>query len=259
MLSLEGRGAIIAGTRRVGAIVAERLASEGVKLALIYRRSLAEVTALQARIAEHGPKPLLVQADLSIEADVQRAVEEAEATLGDLSFCINLASDYPRTPFETLDAAAWDRGLLAARAAYLLAVNASRRMMANPGPTRGHLIFFGDWAAGETPYHDFLPYLTGKAAIDFMTRVFALELAPHGIFVNQISPGPTERPADLPESEWAEALAMAPLHRESSPQDMAELIVTLLRLESVTGENIRVDSGRHLAGSGPADFGIVRE
>jgi 3-oxoacyl-[acyl-carrier protein] reductase len=259
MLTLAGRGAILAGTRRVGATVAERLAAEGVKIALVYRRSLAEVTALQARIAEKGEPPLIVQADLGLEDDVRRAVDEAATKLGNLSFCINLASDYPRTPLETLDAAAWERGMLAAKATYLLSVHASKRMLENPGPTRGHIINFGDWAAGETPYHDFLPYLTGKAAIDFMTRAFALELAPKGILVNQVSPGPTERPPDLPDHEWAEALSMAPLHRESSPVDMAELIVTLLRLESITGETIRVDSGRHLAGSGPADQGSTRE
>ncbi len=253
MLTLAGRGAILAGTRRIGAAVAQRLAGEDVRIALVYRKSLAEVTELQARIAEKGEAPLLIQADLSIEEDVRRAVDEAASKLGDLSFCINLASDYPRTPFESLDAAAWERGMLAARSNYLLAVHASRRMQQNAGPTRGHLIFFGDWAAGATPYHDYLPYLTGKAAIDFMTRAFALELAPQGILVNTISPGPTDRPPSVSEAEWAEAMSSAPLHRESSAADMAELIATLLRLETVTGENIRVDSGRHLAGSGPAD------
>ena len=77
MLTLAGRGAILAGTRRVGATVAERLAAEGVKIALVYRRSLAEVTALQARIAEKGEAPLIVQADLGVEDDVRRAVNEA--------------------------------------------------------------------------------------------------------------------------------------------------------------------------------------
>jgi 3-oxoacyl-[acyl-carrier protein] reductase len=143
--------------------------------------------------------------------------------------------------------------MASAKATYLLGLHASRLMLRNAGPTKGHLIFFGDWAAGETPYHDYLPYLTAKAAIDFMTRGFAYELAPHGILVNAISPGPSEKPADLPQAEWDEALTLAPLHRESAAEDMAELIVTLLRSETVTGENFRVDSGRHLAGNGPLD------
>jgi 3-oxoacyl-[acyl-carrier protein] reductase len=253
VLSLKGRGAILAGTRRLGGIVAQRLALEGVNLAIVYRRSLDEAKELQAIVARSGTEPVLIQADLSIEEDVQRAIETASNALGDVSFCVNLASDYPRTPFETLGAAAWDRGMSSAKASYLLGVHASRRMMLNTGPTRGHIVFFGDWAAQETPYHDYLPYLTGKAAIHFMTRAFAHELAPHGILANAILPGPSEKPGNVSQSEWDEAMMLAPLHRQSEPGEMAELIVTLLRMETITGETIRVDSGRHLAGAGPAD------
>lgn len=255
MLTLSGRGALLAGTRRVGATVAERLAGEGVKLALLYRSSVSEATTLRDRITARGGSAVLVQADLSSEEDVRRAVEEASSRLGDLSFCINLASDYPRAPLPSLDGEAWTRGMAAAKATYLLAVHASRRMLQNTGPTRGHLVFFGDWAAGETPYPDYLPYLTAKAAIDFMTRAFALELAPGGILVNAIAPGPTERPPDLPQEEWDEALAAAPLRRESASEDIAELIVALLKSETITGETFRVDSGRHLAGAWPAGRG----
>jgi 3-oxoacyl-[acyl-carrier protein] reductase len=251
VLNLAGRGAIVAGTRRVGAQVVRRLADEGVNVAIVYRSSRAEAEELFATIQPQLGHSALIQADLSSESEVQRTVVEAKQALGDLSFCINLASDYPRVSLEELDEAAWDRGMASAKANFLLAVHAARAMMQNNGPTRGHLIYFGDWAAGETPYFDYLPYLTAKAAIIFMTRVFAVELAPHGILVNTVSPGPTMRPVgDISVEEWQEALADAPLHRESSVEDMAELIVTLLKLETVTGEDIRVDSGRHIAGAG---------
>jgi NAD(P)-dependent dehydrogenase (short-subunit alcohol dehydrogenase family) len=124
-------------------------------------------------------------------------------------------------------------------------------MRRNPGPTRGHIIMFTDWAAGETPYRNYLPYLTSKAAIDFMTRAFAVELAPHGILVNAIAPGPTMRPPDFSPEDWARRVVdRTPLRRESSPGEIAEMIVTLLRGETITGETIRIDSGRHLAGPG---------
>jgi NAD(P)-dependent dehydrogenase (short-subunit alcohol dehydrogenase family) len=85
--------------------------------------------------------------------------------------------------------------------------------------------------------------------VDFMTRAFAVELAEHGILVNAIAPGPTMRPPEISERVWEEnVLAQAPLRRESTPEDIAEVLVGLLRTESVTGETIRVDSGRHLAG-----------
>ncbi len=251
MLNLAGKGAIITGTRRVGATVVRRLAREGVRPAIIYRSSREEADSLRDSVAEITDRAIVLQADVSNEDDVKRAVETAQRELGNLTFCLNLASDYPRKPFEQLTGADWDRAMGTAKGAYLLGLHASRAFAVNPGPTRGHIIFFGDWAAGETPYHEFLPYLTSKAAIHFMTRAFAVELAPHGVLVNTIQPGPTSRPPDMSDAEWDEALDGAPLHRESSEEEMAELIATLLKFETMTGENIRVDSGRHVIGTVP--------
>lgn len=249
MLTLAGRGAIVAGTRRIGAAVVDRLVGEGVNVAILYRasRDVAEGQAEAARA--RGVQAITLQADLTDEAQVGRAVEEARQSLGNVSFSINAAADYPRRSLEQLDSAAWDAGLAAAKGVYLLATHSARAMSWNEGPTRGHLVFFGDWAAGETPYLDFLPYLTGKASVHFMTRGFALELASRGILVNAVLPGPTEKPPDMTDRGWQTALEQTPLGRESSTQDIAELIVTLLRLESITGETIRVDAGRHIAGT----------
>jgi NAD(P)-dependent dehydrogenase (short-subunit alcohol dehydrogenase family) len=256
MIDLSGRGAIVVGTRRIGSTVVERLAHEGVRPAIVYRGSVEEAHALYEVAREEAGEACVIQADISVEADVIRAIDEAKLQLGDLSFCINLASDYPRAPLARLDGAAWDRGMQAARGAYLLTLHAGRAMMANQGPTRGHIIMFGDWAAGETPYQDYLPYLTAKAAVDCMTRAFAVEFAPYGILVNAICPGPTMAPPGLTAGEWQEALRLSPLRRESSEDDIAEMVVTLLRMETITGENIRIDSGRHVAGTGrPAGEG----
>jgi NAD(P)-dependent dehydrogenase (short-subunit alcohol dehydrogenase family) len=248
VLTLAGRGAIVAGTKRIGRIVVERLVSEGVIPAIVYRSSRADAEELRDSVRGRAPAASVIQADLTVEADVVRTVETARRELGDLSICVNLASDFPRVPLADLDANSWEQGMAAAKGAYLLALHAGRNMMTNPGPTRGHLVFFGDWAAEATPYPDYLPYLTAKAAVHFMTRAFAVEFAPHGILVNTISPGPTMRPDEIAGSEWQANLQRTPLRRESSAAEMAEIIATLLKLETVTGENIRVDSGKHLTG-----------
>jgi NAD(P)-dependent dehydrogenase (short-subunit alcohol dehydrogenase family) len=253
VLDLKGRGAIVAGTRRIGETIVQRLAREGIRIAIVYRnsRDAAEQQAEAAR--EFTDRVITLQADLTSEPDVQRVVAEAREQLGDLSFSINLAYDYPRVSFENLNEEAWERGISGAKGTYLLAVHSARAMLNNPEPTRGHLVFYGDWAAEETPYLDYLPYLTGKAAVHFMTRAFALELAHHGILVNAILPGPTEKPGDLSQAGWMTALDQTPLARESSADEIAELTVTLLRMETITGETIRVDSGRHIAGTAKRD------
>ncbi len=249
MLSLTHKGVLVVGARRIGGEIVRRLSEEGADIAIAYRTSKAEAQQLLNSISGKTERSCLVQGDAAVEEDVIRMVREAGEQLGGLSFLINLAAGFERTTFDVLDGAAWERGMATAKGNYLLAVHAARRFMQNSGPTRGHLIFYGDWAAGETPYPDYLPYLTGKAAIHFMTRAFAVELAPHGILVNAIAPGPTQRPTDITEASWQdEVISLAPLRRESSAAEMAELIVTLLRSESITGETIRVDSGRHLAG-----------
>ena len=206
---------------------------------------MAQVT----RALEHTDRAVAIQADLVFEDQVKVAVQRAQQELGSISFCINLAYDYPRVSFDDLGVDDWDRGMSGAKGNYLLSIHAARAMMQNEGQTKGHLIFFGDWAAEETPYLDFLPYLTGKAAVHFMTRAFAAELAGRGILVNAVLPGPTAKPPDLSDRGWLIALDQAPLHRESSDEEIAELIVTLLKLETITGETIRVDSGRHIAGT----------
>jgi enoyl-[acyl-carrier-protein] reductase (NADH) len=59
------------------------------------------------------------------------------------------------------------------------------------------------------------------------------------------------RPPDISEAVWQQAvIAQAPLKRESSAAEIAELVVTMLRSETMTGETLRVDAGRHLAGPG---------
>ncbi len=242
---------MLVGAKRVGGVVATRLASEGVNLAIAYRHSKEEAERLRESVADAVERTCVVQGDLSVEEDAQRMVEHAADALGGLRFVVNLASDYPRAALDELDGAAWDRAMSIAKGSYLLCLSASRLMRRNGLRTNGHLIMFSDWAAGATPYNDYLPYLTAKAAVNFMTRAFAAELSQHRILVNTIAPGPTMRPPEISPASWEEdVLALSPLRRESSADDIAGVIVALLKSETITGEVIRVDSGRHVAGPG---------
>ncbi|MXX93315.1 MAG: SDR family oxidoreductase [Chloroflexi bacterium] len=247
MQSDRPKAALIVGAKRVGQIVARRLARDGINLAIAYRNSAEEAQLLAASIS--SVDTALIQADLSDEHQVRGAVLETVGALGRIDYVVNLASDYPYAPFDELDGAAWDRAMATAKGSYLLGVHAARQMRRNPGPNRGHIIMFGDWAAEETPYNDYLPYLTAKAAIHFMTRCLAAEVASFGVRVNAVAPGPTMRPPEITPTDWNRAIAAkAPLQQESSVADIAEIIATLIHTSSITGEIIRVDSGRHIRG-----------
>ena len=81
-MELRNKGAVLVGTRRVGERVARRLAEEGVNLAIVYRRSKDEAETLQNAVSPLVDKTALLQADLSIEDDVRRIVEDSEALPG---------------------------------------------------------------------------------------------------------------------------------------------------------------------------------
>ena len=170
MLSLQGKTALIVGSKRLGSVVARRLAKERVDLAIVYRESLDEASALRSELLPQVNKIHLVQGDISVEADVERIMAESVVELGRLWFVINLASDFSRTPVTELDGIEWDKAMSSAKRNYLIALYASSHMRSNPGSTKGHIVMFGDSAAGETPNRNYLPYLTAKASIDFMTR-----------------------------------------------------------------------------------------
>lgn len=246
-MNLKGKCALIVGAKRIGQDVAERLSQEGVNLAIAYRTSRDEAEVLCARVSAHTERACVVQGDVAVEDDVKRMIREASQNLGGLSFLIDMASQFAWTPFISLNELAWDSAMAEAKGSYLLAVHAARVMMKNPGPTRGHIVLFGDSAAGEHPYTNYLPYLTAKAATEFMTRAFAVELARHNILVNAICPGPTMKPSDIEQDVWdRRIIAKTPLKQASSTEDIAEMVVTLLKSETITGECIRVDSGAHL-------------
>lgn len=248
MISLKGKNALIVGAKRIGQVVGKRLAQEGINLSISYRSSKEEAEKLKTEAEKLSVKSILVQGDVSSEADVKNMVNQTVKGLGSLDFVIDLASVFQKTPLETLDEKAWDFAFQDAKGSYLISIYASKAMQKNEGKTKGHIILFSDWAAkSQKPYLNYLPYLTSKAAIDYMTRAFAKELAPQGILVNAIAPGPTMKPPFLKDEYWQkEVIDKTPLKRQSKAEEIAEMIVTLLKSETITGETIRIDSGSHL-------------
>ena len=247
MINLSNKGALLIGGKRIGRIIANRLAKEKINIALIYRTSKTIAEETMKEISPLTKRSCVIKADISNEIQVKNMFSVAYKTLKDISFVINLASTFYRTPYNQLNAQAWDNSMNFAKGNYLVCLEASKYMMENNRKTKGHIITFGDWAALNTPYQNYLPYLTAKASIDFMTRVFATELSKHNILVNSIAPGPTIQPLEYDQKAWIEkVIKTTPLMQESSVDEISEFIITLLKSETITGETIKIDSGSHL-------------
>ncbi len=100
--------------------------------------------------------------------------------------------------------------------------------------------------AGHRPVGSSIPYAASKAALSHMTVLLANVLGPQ-IRVNAVAPGLVDTPWT---ADWddvrAFVAAQAPLGRSGTPQDIAEVIVSLVTARYVTGEVVQIDGGLHL-------------
>ena len=165
---------------------------------------------------------------------------------GRLDALVNNASTFHATPMGTSTAQDWDTLFASnARAPFFLAQAAAPHLKAS----RGAIVNLVDIYA-ERPLANHPLYCMAKAALLMATKSLALELAPE-VRVNAVAPGAILWPEHDEANGEAQAalLARTPLSRTGTPEEIAEAVRWLLRDASyVTGQVMRVDGGRMLAG-----------
>jgi NAD(P)-dependent dehydrogenase (short-subunit alcohol dehydrogenase family) len=245
-MHLQDRVALITGGRRIGAVVAEQLAARGVDVALSYGRSQVEAAQAADRVRAAGRRSATFHADLSLPETAPSLAQAVVDALGGLDILINMASVYAHTPFDTLEAAAWNAVLdVDLRAAFLCAHAAVPHMRVRGG---GRIINFSDWTArsGRPRYKGYLPYYVAKTAVIALTEGLALELADDNILVNAIAPGPILAPPETTDEELRAVEQATPLGRWGGEIEIVKGVLALLESDFITGETLRIDGGRHL-------------
>ena len=237
--------ALITGSaRRLGAAIAEGLHAAGYDVALHCGTSRAEADALASRLeARRAGSTVVLEADLGEFDRLPELVAHAMGRFGRLDAVVNNASAFFPTPIGAATPDQWDALFGAnARAPFFLAQAAAPHLRA----TRGAIVNIAD-IYGDRPLREHTLYGMSKAALLYMTRALALELAPE-VRVNAIAPG-----AILwPESGKSEASKQAlinrtPLGRIGTPEEIAETVRWLLRDATyTTGQVLRLDGGRML-------------
>lgn len=245
MSGLEGRWALVTGAaKRVGRVIALELAQRGANVIVHHHTSEKAAQGVVAEVQAAGRHAVALRADLADPAAVRALAAAATAHAGRVDVLVNSASNYLRTPFETLDERAWDMSLdVNLKAPYLLSITLGDAMRRNGS---GCIVNLVDWAA-DRPYRHYLPYCVSKAGLVCLTKALARELAPH-VRVNAVAPGPVLLPDDMTSEEIATVVRATPLGRIGRPEDVASCVAYLAGDASfTTGAVFHVDGGRAIA------------
>jgi NAD(P)-dependent dehydrogenase (short-subunit alcohol dehydrogenase family) len=240
---MQPRGALVTGgAKRIGRAIARGLAADGWIVAVHYHGSRAAAEEVVSEIAATGGRAVALRADLAREAEVEALVGEAAAAVGPLGCLVNNAAVFENDLALTATRASWDSHLeVNLRAPFVLMQAFARQL---PEDSEGAVVNMLDervWSL--TPY--FVSYTVSKAALWALTQTMALALAPR-IRVNAIGPGPALPSPRQSEEQFRRQCEMMPLHRGTTPAEIAMAVRFLLAAPSMTGQMLALDGGQHL-------------
>ena len=248
-MKLAGKVALVTGAAQgIGYACAEALGREGAKVLAADVNAQAGKAALE-RLRAAGIESEFVACDVSKKADVIAAVDAAVEKLGALDVLVANAGVVHAAEFLDLEEADFDRVLAVNLKGIFLAGQAAARRMVEQG--RGGAIVNMSSVNAVMAIPNQVPYVVSKGAINQLTKVMALALAPHRIRVNGIGPGTilTElaKTAVLGNREAErKILSRTPLGRMGEPAEIARVAVFLASEDSsyLTGQTIYPDGGR---------------
>ena len=243
-LPLAGRVALITGAAvRIGRALALRLAREGAKVAVHYRRSEAEARQTVAEIRALGVEAALVPGDLEDDAIAAGLVERAAAQLGPVDILVNNASIFaPGGVLET-DLAAWRAHFAVhATAPFLLAQAFARQL---PADRDGVIVNLNDWRAGR-PGPDHFAYTISKVALHGLTESLAQGLGPRGVRVCELALGAVLAPVAAEAGYLKTLREDIPTRRFPRLADVETALMFVIVTPSLNGVTLPIDGGRRL-------------
>ena len=243
---LEGKVALVTGSSRgIGAGIAVKLAEAGADVAITARR-LESLEETASRIKALGGRTLPVELEVTDLSNIRKAVASVKQDLGPIDILVNNAGiNIPRPATEVTEEQ-WDQILdVNLKGAFFCSKEVAPSMIARE---KGKIINVSS-AAGLVPLEERAAYSSSKAGLLMLTRVLALEWAPHQITVNAVAP-------TFIETELAQQtldrpgmrdylLSRIPLNRLATVEDLAGAVLYLCSpaADFITGTVIPVDGG----------------
>lgn len=252
MYGLNGKTALITGAGSgIGRAIAVRLAQEGCTIAVLdVDEQGAEETA--ALVRGQGGKSMVVPCDVSMRADVQRAVGEILHAFEEIHILVNNAGIIRVAPLLEMPPADWNLVFrINVDGVFNCCQAVAPRMVAR---RQGRIINIASWF-GKVGRSNYGAYCASKFAVIGVTQSLAQELAPFNVTVNAVCPGTVmntgirayaderSRNYGLPTAKDREA--SIPLGRLSQPDDPARIVAFLASEEAayMTGQAINITGG----------------
>lgn len=238
---------ITGGAKRIGGAISDRLAAAGYAL-IIHARESGEAEAKAAGLRALGARAASISGDLADLDGLAMLLDAAALPFGPPDLLVNNASLFGKDDLATLDVARFSAHLAVNLQAPVLLAKAFAECL--PQGETGAIINLIDQRVFRVNPH-FFSYTLAKAALYTATKTLAQALAPRGIRVNGVGPGPV-----LPNAhDGAEAFALeaagTPLGRAVRAEEVAEAVLFLAEAEAITGQMLAVDSGQHLGWQTP--------
>lgn len=239
----QGAVALVTGASdRIGATIAQALARAGYAVVIHYRSNAEGARALRKAIQADGGRAALVRADLGKRRQRQTLVEKAAACFGPLTLLVNNASLFDPDSALDIDEETWDQHFaIHAEAPIFLARDFANQL---PRGTEGNIINIVDERVLH-PSPAYFSYTLSKSVLWTATQTLAQSLAPD-IRVNAIGPGPVLPHSRQSEAEFERGVKALPLQRNAGPDEIAQGVLAILALPSMTGQMLALDGGKHL-------------
>ncbi|HEY3413652.1 MAG TPA: SDR family oxidoreductase [Armatimonadota bacterium] len=247
-MRLAGKTAIVTGAATgIGRAIALALAAEGASVAVDYVQTDDTASKVVQDILATGGKAVALNADVSDASQVADLVTRTVEAFGRLDIMVNNAGIEHKMPFLETPLDVWSKVIAVNLTGAWICAQEAALQMVRQG--RGGRIINISSVHEDLPMPSNAPYCAAKGGLRMLMRTMALELAPHGITVNNIGPGAIDTPMDAPLRQDPESMRALldeiPLGRMGKPEDVSAVACFLASDDAgyVTGSTYFVDGG----------------